>query len=196
MRAAIHVLTMTLRPARDARIYVMEQASPLYAWLQDRFAGVVGSEYLGNAVPLGHQLNGVRNEDATRLTFDNGRFDFILSFDVFEHVPDYAAAFAEAHRCLAPGGTLLFTAPFDRDSDVTVQRARVCSTGEVEHLLEPEFHGDPIHPSGGILCFQHFGWDIVETLKGAGFSAVTGHFLWSRRLGYLGGEQVLFTAVK
>jgi O-antigen biosynthesis protein len=195
-RAAIHVLTMTLRASRNARIYVMEQTSPLYEWLRARFPNVVGSEYLGEAAPLGHLLNGIRNEDATKLTFGSGRFDFVLSFDVFEHVPNYAAAFAEACRCLAPGGTLLFTAPFDRDSDVTVHRARVSSSGEIEHLLEPEFHGDPINPSGGILCFQHFGWDLVEILKTAGFSDVRGQFLWSRRLGYLGGEQVLFTAVK
>jgi SAM-dependent methyltransferase len=188
-RAAIHVLTMMLRPASDARIYVMEQASPLHAWLHDRFAGVVGSEYLGNAVPLGHQSNGVRNEDATRLTFESGRFDYILSFDVFEHVPDYPTAFAEAYRCLAPGGTLLFTAPFDRNSDVTVHRARVSATGEVEHLLEPEFHGDPINPSGGILCFQHFGWDIVETLNGT-FPVVPPPGISWRRADAVHGRQV------
>ena len=174
----------------------MEQTSPLYSWLQQQFLEVVGSEYLGDAVPLGRQSRGVRNEDATRLTFDSGRFDFILSFDVFEHVPDYAAAFAESYRCLAPGGTLLFTAPFNRGSDVTVQRATVSSSGEIQHVLEPEFHGDPINPDGGILCFQHFGWDIIEALKAIGFADVKGYFLWSRRLGYLGGEQVLFTAVK
>jgi SAM-dependent methyltransferase len=174
----------------------MEQRSPLYAWLRERFAHLIGSEYLGDTVPLGQHAHGIRNEDATALTFEGGLFDFVLSFDVLEHVPAYAAALTEAYRCLAPGGTFLFTVPFDRNSDVTVVRARVSESGEIEHLFAPEFHGDPINPEGGILCFQHFGWDLLEQLRASGFSDVRAHFLWSRRLGYLGGEQILFTAVK
>ncbi len=195
-RAAIHLLTLRLRPARDARIYLMEQQSGLYAWLKHRFPNLVGSEYLGDRASLGSTWQGIRNEDATRLTFADRAFDYILSFDVFEHVPDYQRAFNEAWRCLADGGTLLFTAPFDRGSDQTIERARLTAGGEIEHLLPPEFHGDPINPEGGILCFQHFGWDIIDRLKSAGFADARAFFLWSRRLGYLGGEQVLFTASK
>jgi O-antigen biosynthesis protein len=195
-RAAIHLLTMRLRAPRTARIYLMEQQSPLYEWLKQRFPNLVGSEYLGDKTALGASWRGIRNEDATRLTFPDRSFDYVLSFDVFEHVPVYQRAFEEAHRCLTDGGTLLFTAPFDRDSESTIERARVSDSGEIEHLLPPEFHGDPINPEGGILCFQHFGWDVIDKLKAAGFADGRGLFLWSRRLGYLGGEQALFTATK
>ena len=141
-------------------------------------------------------MDGIRNEDATRLTFADAQFDVVLSFDVFEHVPDFRAAFREACRILAPGGTLLFTAPFDRGSEVTVTRARLSATGAIEHLLEPEYHGDPNGPDGRILCFQHFGWDVISMLAEAGFAHAEGRFLWSRRLGYLGEEQALFLAKK
>ena len=99
-------------------------------------------------------------------------------------------------RCLTDGGLLLFTAPFVRTSPSTIQRARLSGSGEIEHLLPPEYHGDPMNPDGGILCFQHFGWDVIEALKAAGFTEPHALFMWSRRLGYLGDEQVLFSARK
>jgi GT2 family glycosyltransferase/ubiquinone/menaquinone biosynthesis C-methylase UbiE/glycosyltransferase involved in cell wall biosynthesis len=195
-RAAVHVVLFTLGTAPDARMYLMEQRSPLYRWLGQRFPGLVGSEYLGEDVPLGGIYDGLRNEDATRLTFPDEEFDRILSFDVLEHVPDYAAAFSEARRCLKPGGSFVFTAPFDRGSAVTVHRARLTPSGTIQHLLEPEYHGDPNDPSGRILCFQHFGWDIVQALEHAGFSEVSAQLLWSRRLGFLGDEQMIFVATR
>jgi SAM-dependent methyltransferase len=42
--------------------------------------------------------------DATRMTFGDGSFDFVYSVDVFEHLPDPAAALAEVERVLRPGG--------------------------------------------------------------------------------------------
>jgi hypothetical protein len=196
IRTAIHWLTLKVRLPKDARIYLMEQRSALYDWLKERYPNLVGSEYLGIAAPLGRSLRGIRNEDATRLTFSDGSLDCVLSFDVFEHVPDYRSAFHEAYRCLTDGGLLLFTAPFVRTSPSTIQRARLSGSGEIEHLLPPEYHGDPMNPDGGILCFQHFGWDVIEALKAAGFTEPHALFMWSRRLGYLGDEQVLFSARK
>jgi hypothetical protein len=38
-------------------------------------------------------------------------------------------------------------------------------------LLEPEYHGDPLS-SDGILCFYHFGWDLLEEFRRCGFRSV------------------------
>jgi SAM-dependent methyltransferase len=43
--------------------------------------------------------------DATRLDFPDASFDLVYSFNVFEHLPDPAATFAEVTRVLKPGGT-------------------------------------------------------------------------------------------
>ena len=40
--------------------------------------------------------------------------------------------------------------------------------GRIEHLQPPEYHGDPL--GGGVLCFHHFGWDLLEALREAGFT--------------------------
>src|SRR5262249_21054043 len=42
-----------------------------------------------------------------------GRFDFLIASDVFEHVvPPISRAFANARKLLRPGGVFVFTVPF------------------------------------------------------------------------------------
>jgi SAM-dependent methyltransferase len=46
----------------------------------------------------------VHEMDATRLLFPDASFDLVFTFNVFEHLPDPAATFAEIVRVLKPGG--------------------------------------------------------------------------------------------
>lgn len=46
----------------------------------------------------------VHEMDATRLLFPDASFDLVCTFNVFEHLPDPAATFAEVVRVLRPGG--------------------------------------------------------------------------------------------
>lgn len=196
MRAAIQLFELIGAPSLASRIYVTEQVTPLYKWLHSHYPLTVGSEYLSESVPWGEaDTRGVRNESVTRLTFPDNNLDYILSFDVFEHVPDYAKAFQECLRCLKPGGMLLFTVPFRPDSRTHLVRARLTGNGEVEHLLPAEYHGDPLS-SQGCLCFRYFGWELLDELRAIGFIRVTAYLYWSNQLGYLGGEQIAFTGFK
>ncbi len=52
--------------------------------------------------------------DAARLPFVARSFDAVTMFDVLEHVPDHAAAVAEALRVLRPRGVLLVSSPNER----------------------------------------------------------------------------------
>lgn len=49
--------------------------------------------------------------DATRLPFDDGVFDRVITSEVLEHIQDDVAALAELVRVLRPGGTLGVTVP-------------------------------------------------------------------------------------
>jgi SAM-dependent methyltransferase len=196
MRAAVHIFEQEFLPSFSSSIYITEQITPLFRVLRQRYCRLLGSEYLNGRVPFGgNDRNGVRNENVTNLTFASEAFDFALSFDVFEHVPEYWKGFAECFRCLRPGGRFLFSVPFSTKRD-TVARARRVDEDKVVHLLPPEYHGDPLSQTG-CLCFYNFGWDILNSLEQAGFRAGSAVIYWSREFCYLGhGEQLMFLAQK
>jgi len=168
----------------------------LYQWFVNRHMNVVESEYSGMTVPSGKKhANGLKIEDLTRLSFSDNQFDFVLSFDIFEHIPDFLKAFQECFRILRPNGRLFFTVPFDVNSEKNIVRAVVKGNNEIEHLLPPEYHGNTIS-SDICLSFYCFGWEMLDQLRGAGFANVDAHLYWSQRFGYLGGDQAVFVAVK
>jgi SAM-dependent methyltransferase len=172
-----------------SNIYMTEQATPAFAWMQKKYPEVSGSEfepdpsarqrlatYLGSIGGNGE----IQFQDVTALSYDSESLDAILSFDVLEHVPNYATALMEFSRVLKPGGVCLATFPFT-DGAKTLVRARLSADGAVEHLMEPEFHGDPI--SGGVLCFYHFGWDVLEVAKDSGFQSAQMVMPWAPQRG-------------
>jgi SAM-dependent methyltransferase len=195
LRASVWLFEQECRPAPGARIYLTEQVTGLYAVLAERYPSLQGSEYLGHAVPRGEVVDGVRNESLTDLTFEAGSFSYVLSFEVFEHIPDYQQAFRECARVLREGGRMVLSVPFLREAPTTLVRAKLRRDGTVEHLLTPEYHGDPLG-ADDCLCYQHFGWDLLDELRGAGFSRAWACVYWSRRFAYLGGEQIQFVAVR
>ena len=179
------------------RIYVTEQSTPFYAFLQSRYPRVQGSEFEPDAAKREAMAaylasiggsGAVAFEDVTRLTMAGASQDVVLSFDVLEHVPDFRMALAEFARVLRPGGTLQATFPFTDATD-TLVRARLREDGGIEHLLEPEYHGDPI--GGPVLCFYHFGWDVLDAARRAGFSEARMVAPWSPEQGVYYGHWVL-----
>lgn len=196
LRASLHLFHHQCTPAYHDRIYITEQTTPIYHWLRERYRSVTGSEYLGDKVPLGKADDrGLRNESLTRLSFPDDAFDHLLSFDVLEHVPRWQDGLAECFRCLKPGGWLMLSVPFLAGAEATRVRARLLDNGEVEHILPPEYHGDPMKDSG-CLCFYHFGWDLLDALSDIGFIFPHAAAYWSRTYCYLGGEQLVFFAQK
>ena len=174
-------------------VYITEQTTPAFVWLQQRCSRLRGSEFEPDAAKreaLGAQLQAIGGEgpvefeDVTRLTHADGSLDSVVSFDVLEHVPDYRGAFSEFARVLKPGGTLVATFPFT-DGATTLVRATIDASGELVHLMEPEYHGDPI--SGGVLCFHHFGWDVLDTVREVGFSQARMVMPWAPEQGLFYG---------
>lgn len=117
-----------------------------------------------------------------------------MSFEVLEHIPDFASALREAHRVLQAGGRFYFTAPFNPHIESHLIRARI-DDGKVVHILEPEMHGDPV-TGKGILCFQHFGWDILNDLRAAGFRTIEALVFDEVEFGYYTQEPIfVFRAI-
>ena len=72
--------------------------------------GLIQAMADGGELPSGVRAAAV-NGDACNLPFETGSFDRIIASEVFEHVPDDAAAFRELARILRPGGVMAVTVP-------------------------------------------------------------------------------------
>ncbi len=192
LNARVRAALSLLRRSRhgEGKVYLTEQATPAFVWAQRHLPGpVLGSEYQPDPAERRcltrhlHRLGGtgeVQFGDVTELGFSDGELDSIVSMDVLEHVPAYEKALHEFCRVLAPGGMLIATFPFcDRPDTVVLARLR---NGEIEHLREPEYHGDPL--GGGVLCWYHFGWDVLDACRRAGFSRVRMDMPLGRRSGF------------
>lgn len=195
VRGCIHIMDLECAPYASDKIYVMEQKTSTYRYLKQRYNRLVGSEYLGDNLLPGELVDGIRHEDATNLSFSDESLSHILSFDVFEHVPAYLDAFKECYRALKSGGCLLWSVPMARRRQDNIIRATLNDDGSINHILEPEYHGNPIK-NEGILCFYHFGWQMLQEVRDLGFSDVYATLFWSKEFGYLGDESALFIARK
>jgi hypothetical protein len=194
MIEVVDALAAAPRPAdRPLTIYLMETVSPVYRWIETRYARaeVIGSEFLGPRLAGGSVHDGIRHEDAEHLSFADASLDVVVSCDVFEHVNDPERAFAEVARVLRPGGHAIFTFPMDADMKRNQRRAELVD-GRVRHLLPPVHHGNPLSRTGA-LVFTDFGWEVVDQIGAAGLHDPTVNVYWSYAQGYL-GIQCYFTA--
>lgn len=195
-RLIASIVKDALQGSRSKRIYFMEQVTPIYQWALEKFPqhSIIGSEYLGFNLQGGQEYKGIRHEDVEGLSFADGEIDLIVSNDVFEHIPNPELAFKECYRVLGVGGVMLATIPFYVDRENSITRARLFNN-QVENILEPQFHGNPISEEGS-LVFTDFGWEVLNTMKVAGFKDVSIQVYSSEKFGHLGPPQLIFKAEK
>jgi SAM-dependent methyltransferase len=164
------------RSIYDISIYAHEAMTPFALILRGRYPRFLGSEYAPHEADQ-KRIFPVPSIDITASGFRENSFDFILSGDVLEHVPDLYAALSDSARILKPGGHLIATMPFAYGHEQTTIKARI-KDGEIEYLAPPEYHGNPMDAAGGSLVYQIPGWAILHDTRKAGFSDA--HFLfWS-----------------
>jgi SAM-dependent methyltransferase len=70
----------------------------------------------GNAERLGLDVETVAT-GAEQLPFEDGSFNLVLGHAILHHIPDLSQAFAEFHRVLKPGGTVVFAGEPSRYGD-------------------------------------------------------------------------------
>ncbi len=200
-RGCIHIFETLFKPQLEDSIYLTEQTSLLAKWMRKKYQNLYSSEFLTNSswyhkVRISLKLfpRSICHQDLTQLSFESSKFDYVLSFDCIEHIPNYIQAFKEVFRTLKSNGKLLFSVPFDINQEKNLIRARI-KDGKIIHLVEPEYHGDSIS-SQGCLSFYTFGWQLLQELREIGFNHVYILLYWSEKYCYLGGEQILICAEK
>ena len=186
-RSVIHALSMEL--------FGKSFALPDFP-VRKEIQGVGLSDWEGYAKPLSRKLGYVNTFyhkppllDVTSLAAgqQDGIYDFIISSDVFEHIPQpISRAFNNARRLLKPGGVMIFTVPYV--SGVTQEHFPLMTKFSIEKrgqrwVLENQkadgsaelfddlvFHGGP----GTTVEFRLFGKDSLAR-DVASFSEVRIH---------------------
>lgn len=175
------------------RIFNAEAAGPVHRALSG-VTGYVCSEYVGSEHRPGDRVDGTRHEDLQELSFPDRSFDMVVSSDVLEHVPDPYRAHREIFRVLEAGGVHVFTVPFLDSAELDQERSRLDADGTVEHVLEPEYHTDPLRPEGA-LVYRLFGLEMFVRLGEIGFRTKA-YNVHSPQHGIYGHNAFVFVAEK
>jgi SAM-dependent methyltransferase len=148
-------------------IYNTETAGPLHNYLS-KVKGYVCSDYFGPEYKSGDYVNNILHQDLMALSFPDNNFDYIITTDVFEHIPEPYTAFQEVYRVLKPGGQHIFTVPFYQTEIQDETRAIIDDHRRTINLKEPWFHMDPLRPEG-ILTYTVFSIEMLVKLAKIGF---------------------------
>jgi len=106
-----------LEPFLDAGAEMLDIGSgrgPLVYVLRSRGYRIRGVEIDPSLVAEGRSVHGdlpISVVDDERLPFEAATFDLVMSFDVFEHIPNSDGHLAEVWRVLKPGGTYVLQTP-------------------------------------------------------------------------------------
>jgi len=191
-RAVMMLIEEALGGAQNPRIFAAEGLTGFALRLRGLFPRFIGSEYT-EAPNVRDFMFPIPFEDLQALSFGANQFDLVSTNEVLEHVPSIDLALSEICRVLRPGGWHIGTHPFYFSSENSLVRA-VIRDGSLVHLMEPEYHGNPMSDQGA-LVFEIPGWDILMRAKKAGFSKAEMRFVISTRhaclADYIGGVFVL-----
>jgi SAM-dependent methyltransferase len=105
--------TGLLRPSADA-LEIGTGTGALLRTLLERGCRMQGVEINGALIAEGQRWHGalpIQKVSGIALPFPDASFDVVLSFDVFEHIPDSDAHLREVRRVLRPGGSYLMQTP-------------------------------------------------------------------------------------
>jgi len=181
---------------KNSKIWITEQDTSLFRAIKLKYPNLIGSEYLSiDGISGTIDERGIRHEDINQSSFKGESLETVICLDVLEHVPNVSSAIKELHRVLKNQGVCIATFPFERQSDKTIERAIKNQDGSITYFAPPEYHGNPLLKEE-ILCYRHFGWDVVEKFKEAGFQSARVGLGWSEHFVNLGPEQIVLVAVK
>lgn len=145
----------------------------------------------GNAERLGLSVETVAT-DAEQLPFEDASFDLVLGHAILHHIPDLPQAFAEFHRVLKPGGTVVFAGEPSRYGDrlaripkrgaaaVAPLWRRAIGARAAGSVNGAAGHGGEVDPHAADHALEQFvdihafaPGDLAAAARGAGFADVT-----------------------
>lgn len=182
-RALMKVLNQHFPNWRNLSIHESSPTGAASAKISRECKYYVASQFFPD-VPRGKIKDNQRSEDLEQLTFDNESIDLTITQDVFEHVLRPERAFAEIARTLKPSGAHVFTVPYFRGKK-TVVRARPNRRGGIEHVMKPDYHGNPIDTNGSLVITE-WGDELCDFILRASGMTTTIFNIFDPRFGLEG----------
>lgn len=159
-RALIKAIQLFAPEYRDLLIHESSPGNQSSTHLKNKCKHYSDSQYFPD-VPCGTYHHGFRCENLDGLTFPDNSFDLFVTSDVFEHIMNPEKAFSEIARVLKPGGLHIFTMPWYPELAVSRRRAREDEHGNLVHLEDPIYHGNPVSQKGSLVTMD-WGLDFCD----------------------------------
>ena len=102
--------------------------------------------------------NGVRCGNLENLMFKDESIDLHITQDVMEHIFNPEKAFRELQGPCVLVECNIFTVPLINKNKPTEECARIGPDGNIIHLCEPEYHGNPVSKQGSLVT-RKWGYD-------------------------------------
>ena len=148
----------------DWRGCIVHESSPCHRGasvkLKAQAREYIPSQHYPDVEP-GTMRNGARCENLESMTFEDNSIGLHVTQDVMEHVFHPGRVFKEIARTLRPGGMHIFTVPLVNKDRPTEVCARFDDEGNIVHMREPEYHGNPISKQGSLVTHK-WGYDICD----------------------------------
>ena len=139
---------------KGATVFALDWAQEEVVGTRNTFGAMIEAREIPD-VTYGGALRG----DATRLPFDDGTFDVVVTSEVLEHIQDDVTAISELHRVLKPGGTLGVTVP-------------TWWPEKINWMLSDEYHA-PKSPGGHVRIYS--ATELKAKLRSAGLDVFASH---------------------
>ena len=154
---------------RDIVVWNTETTRSFHLGLKEHLrSNYISTEYISPSLESGEVVGGLTHCDIQDSHFADNSLDFMITGDVFEHIPFPEKAIAESYRILKPGGCHIFTAPFYQHRFTNERRASLLPDGTIEEHFKPWYHDDPMRPEGA-LVFNIFAPELLCMMEKKGF---------------------------
>ncbi|MEM9039985.1 MAG: class I SAM-dependent methyltransferase, partial [Actinomycetota bacterium] len=139
---------------RGARVVALDYAADEVVQTTATLGGMIDAGDIS-----ADRVSGTLRGDATRLPFDDGSFDVVITSEVLEHIQDDVSAIAEMVRVLRPGGTFAATVP-------------AWLPEKINWMLSDEYHA-PKSPGGHVRIYSKT--ELAAKLRAAGLDVEGTH---------------------
>jgi SAM-dependent methyltransferase len=83
---------------------------------------------------------GIKNEDATHLSFADNSFDVVIGNHILEHIPSDTKAMEEIYRVLKPAGRAILQVPYSAKNSTTIEEPGISEPDKQSALFGQKDH--------------------------------------------------------